>query len=127
MRLQPEYQLQRQVCQYLKSQYPKVLFMSDTVAAVRLTIPQQVRNKAIQKEGFKCPDLLIFESRGGYHGLFIELKVKSPFQKSGEIYKNEHLEGQQRTIKQLNERGYHAGFITGFEEAKLIIDKYMKL
>ena len=44
----PEYDLQKTVCQYLEMQYPKVLFLSDTIASVKLTKQQAVRNKAIQ-------------------------------------------------------------------------------
>lgn len=121
-----EYQLQKQVCKYISIQYPDVLFLSDTVASVRLSMPQAIRNKQIQKQGFKCPDLVILEPRGKFNGLFIELKIKSPFKKNGELLKNEHLEGQQKTIIQLWARGYEAQFATGFEEAKMIIDKYMK-
>jgi hypothetical protein len=123
----PEYHLQKQVCAYLNLQYPKVMFLSDSVAFVKLSMPQAVRNKQIQKSGFKCPDLIILEPKGKYHGLFIELKVKSPFKKDGSILKNEHLEGQQKTISDLQEKGYFAVFCTGFNEAKETIDFYMGL
>ena len=78
---QPEFEIQKAICDYLELQYPKVLFLSDTIASIKLTIPQQVRNKSIQKEGFKCPDLLILEPRGKYAGLFIEIKVVTPYKK----------------------------------------------
>lgn len=123
----PEYELQKQVCRYLDLQYPKAMYMSDTIASVKLTMPQNRRNSAIQKKGFKCPDLLIFEPRGGYFGLFIELKVNSPFKLNGELYADNHLEGQQKTIDDLNEKGYYACFSWGFEMTKKIIDDYMKL
>ena len=100
--------------------------MSDTVASLKLTKAQASRNKKIQKNGFKTPDLIIFEPRGKYHGLFIELKVKSPFKQNGELLKNDHLEGQQKTINDLIERGYYATFATGFDEAIEIIKKYMQ-
>jgi hypothetical protein len=121
----PEYQLQVQVCNYLNLQYPIVQYMSDTVANVKLTMPQAVRNKKIQKEGFKCPDLIIFQPKGKHHGLFIELKVTSPFKKDGQLKKNDHIEGQAKTIQGLREQGYYATFATGFDEAKNVIDAYM--
>lgn len=121
-----EYQLQKAICQYLDLQFPDVLYLSDTVASVKLTIPQAARNKAIQKQGFKCPDLLILEPRNGWHGLFIELKTKSPFKKNGELLKNEHLEGQWETIEKLNRKGYKACFSWSFDQTKEIIDGYMK-
>lgn len=123
----PEYDLQKKVCRYLDLQYPKAMYMSDTIASVKLTMPQNVRNSAIQKKGFKCPDVIIFEPRGNYHGLFIELKVKSPFKLNGELYADKHLEGQQNTIDDLNEKGYYACFSWGFDMTKKVIDDYMKL
>ena len=123
---QPEYHLQVQVCEYIRWQYPKTLCLSDTIAATRLTIPQQVRNKAIQKSGFKCPDLVIYEPKGMYHGLFIELKIENPFKHNGELKSNEHLEAQQKTLFDLTEKGYWACFAWSFDQAKLIIDNYMK-
>jgi hypothetical protein len=82
---QPEYELQVAVSRYLSYQYPDVFFMSDTVASIKLTQAQASRNKKIQKNGFKTPDLLIFEPRKGYSGLFIELKIETPYKKNGEI------------------------------------------
>ena len=107
-------------------QYPSALFLSDTVANLKLTVPQKARNKAIQKTGFKCPDILIMEPRGGYSGLFIELKVKSPFKQNGEIYSNDHLKGQLESINALKSKGYYACFSVGFDETKNIIDTYFK-
>lgn len=120
-----EYILQGQICQYLELQYKDVSFISDTIANVKLTIPQQVRNKKIQKEDFKCPDLLILEPRNGYAGLFIELKTKSPFKKNGELYKNDHLEGQQKSLNDLEDKGYKTCFSWGFDRTKKIIDTYL--
>ena len=122
----PEYRLQKSVCQYLNYQYPDVLFLSDTVASVKLSIPQQVRNKAIQKSGFKCPDLIVLEPKGEYSGLFIELKTETPFKKDGEIKSNEHLKGQYETIEKLNNKGFKAMFVWSFEQAKEEIDNYLK-
>jgi hypothetical protein len=125
MKKQPEYYLQKQICKYISIQYPEVLFLSDTVASVALTILQGVRNKEIQKESFKCPDLIILEPKGKFHGLCIELKVKSPFKKNGELKKNEHLEGQQKSLFDLKQKGYLAMFSWGFDQTKELIDWYM--
>lgn len=124
MKKQPEFELQKSICKWISIQYPKVLFLSDTIASVKLTIPQQVRNTLIQKQGFKTPDLLIFEPNEKYKGLFIELKVKSPYKKDGELLKDEHLSGQQKTIYELKERGYYACFSWSFEMTAEIINNY---
>ena len=121
-----EFELQKMICQYMELQYPKVLFLSDTIASVKLRIPQQVRNKAIQKKGFKCPDLLILEPRKGYAGLFIELKTKSPFKKNGGLLANPHIEQQAKTLKVLEIKGYLTCFSWSFEMSKHIIDSYLQ-
>ncbi|WP_299153097.1 hypothetical protein [uncultured Christiangramia sp.] len=120
-----EYELQKMLCQWLEIQFPKVLFLSDTIASVKLKIPQQLRNKKIQKSGFKCPDLLILEPKKGYAGLFIELKTKSPFKKNGEIYSNDHLKAQQHSLNKLEEKGYKTCFSWEFERTKNIIESYL--
>jgi hypothetical protein len=119
-----EYTLQKQICKYISVQYPMSLFIS-TGISLKLTMMQAVRNKAIQKDGFKCPDVIIFEPKGIYHALFIELKVKPILKRSGELLKNEHIEGQQKTINDLNTLNYFATFAVGFDEAKKIIDNYL--
>jgi hypothetical protein len=123
-----EYELQRQISWYLHVQYYDVLFLSDTIANLKLTKMQAIRNKRIQKEGFKTPDLLILEPRNGYNGLFIELKIATPFKKDGTIKAStkDHLKGQLESIEKLNQKGYKACFAVGFEETKKIIDDYLK-
>jgi len=124
-----EFELQRSICRYLDAQYPSVLYMSDTVASVKLTVVQGVRNKSIQKRGFKTPDLIVFKPNSQYHGLFIELKINTPFKQNGEIKASseDRLILQGETLKQLRELGYMAEFAWGFEMAKGMIDKYLKI
>lgn len=123
---QPEFELQSQICRYLRLQYPKVVFLSDTVASFKLTPAQAMRNKQIQKSGFKIPDLLILEPNKEYAGLMIELKVKDPHKKNVDIRSNAHLKGQEKAIEILNEKGYLACFCWDFEMTKQIIDNYLK-
>jgi hypothetical protein len=124
-----EYELHKAVCKYLSLQYPKVLFLSDTVANVKLNGPQADRNSKIQKKGFKCPDLIIFQptDHNHYIGLMIELKKETPFYKGqfSKLKKNAHIEEQSECINHLNWLGYFACFAWSFEMAKAIIDHYM--
>lgn len=121
-----EFSLQKAVCKYLDLQYPEILYLS-TGTSLKLTMGQAVRNKLIQKNGFKVPDLLILHPNNLYHGLFLELKIESPYKKDGQIKSNEHLQGQEKSIKDLIKWGYCACFVVGFNEAKDIIDKYLDI
>lgn len=127
VRTYPEYELQKKVCEYLRTDHPDILFMSDTIASVKLNVRQAVRNKAIQKDGFKTPDLIIFEPRGNLHGLFIELKVTSPYTKAGYLKSDKHLEAQSKTMIDLCKKRYYACFATGYSESVKIIEDYLSL
>jgi len=121
----PEFILQKAVCRFLNKNYPEVLFVSDTIGNIKLTQFQASRNKEIQDEDFKCPDLLILEPNKFYKGLFIELKIKTPFKKNGELLKNDHLEAQQKSINKLISKGYCAFFKWEFDDIKELIRWYM--
>ena len=71
------------------------------------------------------PDLTIHEPKKGYHALFIELKVETPYKLNGELKKDAHLEGQAESMELLRQKGYWADFRWTFEEAKKIIDWYL--
>jgi len=122
-----EYILQKAVCKHLEKDYKDVLFLSDTIGNIKLTEAQASRNKLIQKDGFKCPDLLILEPNKFYKGLFIELKIKSPFKKDGvTLLKNDHLEAQKLSMQQLTAKGYLCFFKWEFDDIKELIKWYMK-
>ena len=135
-----EYSLQVAVCRYLNLKYPQLLFMSDTVSSVKLTPAQGGRNAAIQKRDFSCPDLIIFHPNEKYNGLFMELKISSPYNRDGSLRKQkvtvkkggivvdeyDHLEEQARAMRMLRDRGYWADFVWSLDDAMRIIDKYME-
>jgi hypothetical protein len=123
-----EYLLQASICQYLTHKYPEVLFISDTVASLKMTPAQCNRNKKVQKEKFKCPDLLILEPKGVYCGLFLELKIATPFKKNGDIKASskDHLKLQYESLEKLKQKGYFCSFSWGFEMTKNLIDDYLK-
>jgi hypothetical protein len=126
MKQQREYNLQKAIAQYLRTAHKKVMFLSDARAALRLTIPQQVRAKAIQADGFHCPDMVLFEPRGGYCSAFLELKAESPFKQDGTLKKSEHLERQWATIERLRKAGFYAEMVWDFDQAREMIDGYLK-
>jgi hypothetical protein len=117
---------QQMVAEYLCRQYPGVLFLSDARAFLKLTIPQAVRSKQVQKPDFACPDLIIFEARQSYHGMFIELKAETPFKKDESLKAGDHLRTQYDALLALSAKGYHVSFQWEFEKIKSLIDWYLK-
>ena len=114
------------ICQYLKARYPNVLFNTD-LSGIKLTMGQAVKVKALRScKGF--PDIVIYEPRNGYHGLFIELKREGEkiYKKDGTPV-SEHVKEQLEVIEKLLWLGYQACICVGFEEAKNVINKYLKL
>ena len=112
------------VCNYLRMQYPDVLFNSD-MSGVKLTMGQAIKAKRLRScKGF--PDLVIYEPRGEHKGLFVELKREGEklFNKKGEL-KTEHLKEQWAVMQKLIEKGYYCVFAIGFDNARYWIDSYL--
>jgi DNA-binding sugar fermentation-stimulating protein len=106
---------------------------------MKLPIHIAAKNKSMRSSR-GLPDLFIAEpyyklkSLGDneykhYYGLFIELKSEDTilYKKDGvTLRKKEHVEEQAEILRQLSEKGYKAVFAVGYEEAKKIIDEYLK-
>lgn len=73
----------------------------------------------LKAQGVKpgVPDLCIPVARGGYHGLYIEMKVG----------KNKPTEHQEKWLKLLNEQGYKAIVCYGALNAICAIKRYVAL
>jgi hypothetical protein len=121
----PEQILRDQVTRYLKLQYPEVLYKVDLESDFKLSIQAGRRNKQLQKSR-GWPDLFIAHPSTGFSGMFLELKVETPYLKDGKTLKSsEHLKEQSEMIWQLRRRGYYADFGVGFEDCKKQIDAYL--
>lgn len=72
----------------------------------------------LKRQGVKAgvPDLFLPVPRGGYHGLFIEMKYG----------KNKPTLAQREWMAALNEQGYLAVVCYGFEDARDTIEHYLK-
>jgi hypothetical protein len=70
-------------------------------------------------EGVKSgvPDICLPVARGGYHGLFIELKRQ---------HGNKATKNQNTWLADLREQGYAAAVAYGWEQAAKIITDYME-
>jgi hypothetical protein len=120
-----EYQIQTQIADWLRLQYPSVLFHMD-LSGVRLPIGLAVKVKRLNPYR-AWPDIFIAEPRGGYRGLFIELKRKyaDVYNKRGAIRDIPHIQEQAAVLISLENRGYKAVFGCGFEDTIKIIQKYL--
>jgi len=120
-----EERIQTAVCNYLKYQYPNVVFTSES-SGIRVSMGVAIQMKK-QRSLHKLPDLIILQPNKYHHGLVLELKKSKAelYKKNGEFKKSEHIEEQNKTLKLLANNGYKALFACGFDEAKDIIDDYM--
>lgn len=141
-----EADLQVQVADYLRLQYPSVLFHSDFGSGIKLTMGQAIKQKRQNGGRRAWPDLFIAEpkevARTEFEdkekniafsfghcrcGLFLELKRPGTriFKKDGTLVANEHIREQFDLLEELRHKGYMAEFACGFDEAKEIIDRYL--
>lgn len=138
-----ESDLQIQIADYLRLQYPDVMFHSDFGSGIKLT-PGQAAKQKRQNGGRRAwPDMFIahaqrqlLEVKGNgvlekaenrcLGGLFLELKKEGTrLRKNNGEWATEHIAKQAEVLQKLRERGYWAEFAVGFDEAKTIIDEYL--
>lgn len=112
--MKQEENLQIKIIQWLDMQYPNCLYCS-TLGGMRLTIGQAVK---IKRMGYRkgIPDLILYEPRGQYKALFLELKSK----------KGKMSEYQKKWQTELNERGYKSVCCNDFYECVKLIKNYLK-
>ena len=119
----PEYRLHKSICDYIRFQFPKIMFNSG-MEGLNLSKTARGKAKMLRSErGF--PDLTIFEVKHGYGSLHLEIKTESPFKKNGELKASEHLLEQQIVIDKLRNRGYRAEFVWSLDQAMEIIKSYL--
>lgn len=123
-----ELELQAQVADYIRLQYPSVIFHSDFGSGIKLTMGQAIKQKRLNGGRRAWPDLFLAEPKGKYSGLFIELKKDGVrvYKKDGTLVSDGHIREQYDMLEQLRRRGYAANFACGFDEAKALIDRYMR-
>ena len=111
----PEHDIQVQLIAMLESIEPRPLYTA-TVGGVRLAIHTA---KKMKEAGYSkgVPDLLVFEPRGMYEGLAIE--VKTP--------KGRASTEQKEWITKLNARGWSAHITNGLDEALEVLSDYFDL
>lgn len=108
-----EYQLQKAICKYLD--FNNILYCGSMGGQYQVHFSQRIKaKKSGYKKGF--PDLFIYEPRGEFHGLAIELKVGY----------NKPTKEQLYWRNELNNRGYVAEICNGLDESLEVINRYLE-
>jgi hypothetical protein len=108
-----EEKLQTEIVKYIGYQYPKARYCASLGGIY--TGPRQAMKAKRTGYSRGFPDLQITEAKGGYYGLFIEIKT----------HKGRATEVQKQWIQDLQDRGYKATIGKGLPECLQIIDDYM--
>ena len=132
--------LHLKVCDYLRKNYPDVLFRTDFSSGMKMSPGQAAKHKKFQKSR-AWPDLFIAKperdvfrcSYSGHKyykffgGLFLELKAEGTklYKKNGEMVANKHYKEQAEMLKKLRSNGYAADFVVGYDQAIQIITNYL--
>ena len=147
-----EHDIYAQIADYMRYQYPDVIYRFDLAADLKLSIGQARKHKRLQHyRGY--PDMFIAEPRVRhttdytfgiklgegeadgtiyyammFAGLYLEIKKPGTriFTKKGLLVADEHIREQYDMLESLRQRGYKAEFAIGFDEAKRIIDEYLR-
>ena len=110
-----EWDIQRRFADYIDTEHPDVLWCASTGGA-RTSMAEAKRLKASgYKRGF--PDVFVYEPRGPFHGLAIELKKE----KGGRV-----SQAQKDWLNALEMRGYKATVAKGFDEAVAVLVAYLQ-
>ena len=113
------------ICEYLRLQYPELLFTSDAGGLrISMGVIMEVKRKSCN---YKIPDLLIFQRNSQYNGCFIEIKRSEGdlYLKSGKL-KNDHVKAQEECLIMLREQGYFAEFGVGYNDTIQKIERYLE-
>lgn len=120
-----ETNLHIKIAYYIKHKYPDVIFTSES-SGIKLSIGQAVMLKKM-RSGRALPDLMLFESRKGFNGMFLEIKKEgtSIYKRNGEIKRDKHLKEQEEVLRRLTNKGFFAKFVVGYGNAVALIDYYL--
>lgn len=97
-----------------KKQYPELTLMYHVPNGGSRNI---IEARNLKRQGVKAgvPDICLPVARGGFHGLYIELKAGKGRPSSKQLY----------WLKKLNEHGNMAIICWGFEQARDMVVKYL--
>jgi len=109
-----EQKLQTAIVKYIQLKHPNARYCA-SLGGIRTSFKQAIKAKATgYVKGF--PDLQITEARGGYFGLFLEIKQEKRYA----------TKEQKEWITDLTARGYKALITKGLDDTITAIDNYLK-
>jgi hypothetical protein len=117
--LNKEDHLQIQVSEWLKYQYPGLIWIHVPNEGKRSPYEQYLFKQLGSESGVS--DMIFFKAIGKYHGLVIELKV---IYDSGK--KNYPTKNQKEFLRAMKEENWYATVAWTFEEATTVIHDYMQ-
>lgn len=110
---------------WLDLAHPTVLYKVDYGADAKLD-PRQAKQQKSLMFARGWPDLMIYERRGEFCGLAVDLKREDvKIYNSRGLFADDHIREQAEMMRLLTERGWLCGFAKGFEKAKTMIEDYL--
>ena len=123
-----EEEIHLRVCDYLRKNYPDVIFRTDFSSGMKMTPGQAAKHKKFQSSR-AYPDFFIAEPREFankiHHGMYLEFKSKTIYKLDGTLRKNKHVEEQAEMLTDLREKDYYAEFAISYEDAITQITDYL--
>jgi len=123
-----EWTHQLNFCKWLKQTYPEIRFRSDVQSAGKLSA--QMQNIMQILDPWKSwPDVQIYLPKGIFIGLHIEIKRidSGTFLKDGSLSQSKHVQEQAEFHDWLRSIGYKVEFAEGFEQAKKVLESYLRI
>ena len=122
-----ENQLKLAIADFLKLQYPNILFRIDYDLNA-LTIGKCVQIARLKSNQSAWPDIFIAHPNKYSHGLFVEVKSnknKIYQKKNGQFRRNKHLQAQINFMNILQILGYSVSFTWSLEHFQNIMKDYL--
>ena len=131
------------MCNWLRREFPDLIFVSDYAAGLNLTNTQRMKMATMRSHDGQ-PDISIDYAAHGYHGLRIELKAegtvlykrdgtlrkqpyKREYKRNGQLFikRGDHLQEQADMLKRYMDAGYLGRFCVGETDFKRMVNWYM--
>lgn len=122
-----EKKLKIAIADFLKLQYPRILFRIDYDQNA-LTIGKRVEICRLKNNQSAWPDIFIAEPNQYFHGLFVEVKASKNkiYRKGGELRQDKHLQTQIACMELLRKLDYYTSFTWSLEHFQEIMKCYLK-